>query len=302
MLESLQQKYPQAQIDVVVEPRAKSAYRISPVVQQILAYDFQGRTGPADWGNLIGWIRERDYDALISLDPGLFGGLFLWLTGVPIRVGFQGVPSERFMTNRVRRNPQQYAAQVYHKLLQPLDVTQVCPPLSATVPRADIGWADSARAKLSLGTDQGYILVHGGSLSDHQTLGADSIYPTSSWQALINGLQERQPDLPVVLAQFPGDREWFQPIVEGCPGLKVLLPEDLGKFAALVAGTSLMICTESAAMHLAVALDTYLFALFGPTDPTRVLPTDEHFTPLKSTTGKVADIAPIQILEKVWSQ
>jgi ADP-heptose:LPS heptosyltransferase len=302
MLESLQQKYPQAQIDAVVEPRAKSAYRISPVVQQILAYDFQGRTGPADWGNLIGWIREREYDALISLDPGLFGGLFLWLTGVPIRVGFQGAPSAKFMTDRVKQNPQQYATQVYHELLQPLDVTQACPPLSVTVPRADIGWADSARTKLSLGTDQGYILVHGGSLSDHQTLGAGSIYPTSSWRALINGLQERQPDLPVLLVQFPGDREWFQAIVEGCPGLKVVLPEDLGKFAALVAGASLMICTESAAMHLAVALDTYLFALFGPTDPTRVLPTDEHFTPLKSTTGKVADIAPIQILEKVWSQ
>jgi ADP-heptose:LPS heptosyltransferase len=302
MLESLQQSYPQAQIDVVVEPRAKSAYRISPVVQQILAYDFQGRTGPADWGNLIGWVREREYDALISLDPGLIGGLFLWLTGIPRRIGFQGVPSERFMTDRVKRNPQQYAAQVYHDLLQPLEITQICPPLSVKVPHADIAWAESARTKLSLKADQGYILVHGGSVSDHQILGAGSIYPTSSWQALVKGLQERQPDLPMLLVQSPSDREWFQPLVERCPGLKVLLPEDFGKFSALVAGANLMVCTESAAMHLAVALNTYLFTLFGPTEPARVVPTNEHFTPLKSATGKVSDIAPIQVLERVWGK
>jgi ADP-heptose:LPS heptosyltransferase len=80
------------------------------------------------------------------------------------------------------------------------------------------------------------------------------------------------------------------------------MPEDFGKFAALIAGASLMICTESDAMHLAVALGTYLFTLFGATDPAKVLPVDQRFTPLRSPTGTVADIAPIQVLEKVWGK
>jgi ADP-heptose:LPS heptosyltransferase len=302
MLESLQQKYPQAQIDVVIEPRAQAAYRVSRVVKQILTYNFPGRTGPADWGNLIGWVREREYDALISLESSRFGGFFLWLMAVPKRVGFSDVPSALFMTDQVLRKPQQYAAQMYHDLLGRLEVTHPCPPLSVNVPRADIAWAEAAQTRLALNATQGYILVHGGSLTDHQTTGAGGIYPQSSWKSLIKGLQERQPNLPVLLVQFPGDREWFRPIQEGCPGLKVLMPEDFGKFAALIAGASLMICTESDAMHLAVALGTYLFTLFGATDPAKVLPVDQRFTPLRSPTGTVADIAPIQVLEKVWGK
>jgi ADP-heptose:LPS heptosyltransferase len=55
-------------------------------------------------------------------------------------------------------------------------------------------------------------------------------------------------------------------------------------------------------MHLAVALGTYLFALFGPTNPDLLLPQDERFTTVRSQTGKVTDIAPIQVLEKIWGK
>lgn len=302
MLESLQQQYPQAQIDVVVEPRAKAAYRISRVVKQMLVYDFNGRNGPADWGNFIGWIREREYDAVLSLDKSWFNGMLLWLTGVPTRVGFAGQPAAPFLTQTVQRKPQQYAADMVHDLLSGLGLAATCPPLSINVPRQDIKWAEAELKRLGLSTDQGYVLLHGGSLADHEAKGKQNIYPVSNWQALVKGFQERQADLSVLLVQFPGDRAWFTPLVQKSPGLKVSTPEDFGKFAALVAGANLMVCTESEAMYLAVAVNTYLMTLFGSSDPTRVLPANERFTVMRSQTGKVGDIAPIQILEKVFGK
>jgi ADP-heptose:LPS heptosyltransferase len=303
LLESLQRQYPQAQIDVVMEPQAKEAYRISQVVQQILTYSFAGRTGPADWGNLIGWIREREYDALITLDKSRLGGLFLWLVGVPKRIGFAGQPGSVFLTDVVPLKANQYAVHRYHDLLGGLvGATQPCPPISINVPRKDIDWAEVEQKRLGLDSAQGYILIHGGSNTDRATKGIGSIYPQSSWRSLIKGLQERQPELPIVLVHAPGDRDWFRSVVEGSSNLKVSTPEDLGKFAAMVAGANLMMSTDADAMHLAVAVETYLFALFGATNPDLVLPKNERVTVMRATTGKVADIAPIQVLEKVWGQ
>jgi ADP-heptose:LPS heptosyltransferase len=302
LLESLQQQYPHAQIDVVVEPQAKQTYRISQVVQQILTYSFAGRTGPADWGNLIGWIREREYDALITLDKSRLGGLFLWLVGVPKRIGFAGQPGSLFLTDAVPLKINQYAAHRYHDLLGGLaGASQTCPPISINVPRKDIEWAEIEQKRLELDPAQGYILIHGGSNTDRETKGIGSIYPQSSWRSLIKGLQERQPDLPIVLVHSSGDRDWFRAVVEGSSNLKVSTPEDLGKFAAMVAGANLMMSTDADAMHLAVAVETYLFALFGSTNPDLVLPQNERVTVMRATTGKVADIAPILVLEKVWS-
>jgi ADP-heptose:LPS heptosyltransferase len=303
LLESLQKQYPHAQIDVVVEPRAKEVYRISPVVQQILTYSFSGRTGPADWGNLIGWIREREYDALMTLDKSRLGGLFLWLVGVPKRVGFAGQPGSMFLTDVVPLKAKQYTAHCYHDLQTGLvGAHQTCPPISINVPRKDIEWAEVEQKRLGLDPSQGYVLIHGGSTADHGTKGNGSIYPPSNWRSLIKGLQERQPDLPIVLVHAPSDRDWFRAIVEGSSNLKVSTPEDLGKFAAMVAGANLMMSTDADAMHLAVAVGTYLLALFGPTNADLVLPKDERVTIMRATTGKVADIAPIQVLEKVWGQ
>jgi ADP-heptose:LPS heptosyltransferase len=305
MLESLQKQYPKAQIDVVVEPRAKAAYRVSQVVKQILVYNFGGRNGPADWGNLIGWIREREYDALISLDHSWFNGMLLWLTGVPNRIGYAGQPVGVFLTQEVQRKPQQYAAEMFHDLLGGLlggTSASPCPPLRINVPRKDIEWAEAELKRLELSPEQGYVLVHGGSLVDHQTKGQQSVYSVSNWQALVKGFQERQPELPVLLVQFPGDRPWFTPLVQKSPGLKLSTPEDFGKFAALVAGANLMVCTDSEAMYLGVAVNTYLMVLFGSNDPSKVLPKSERFTVMRSQTGKAADIAPIQVLEKVFGK
>ncbi|MGB8699569.1 MAG: glycosyltransferase family 9 protein [Thermosynechococcaceae cyanobacterium] len=299
MLDSLQQQYPQAQIDVVVEIRAKAAYRVSQVVKQILTYDFQGRNGPADWGNLIGWIREREYDGLISLDPGWFGGLLLWLMGVPKRVGFAGRPGSVFLTDTVPLKSKQYATQMYHDLLSGMEIHVPCPALSIRIPLTDLDWADSERSRLGLSPDQGYVLVHGGSVTEHGLKGAGSVYPATNWQSLVKGLQDRQPNVPVLLVQSLRDREWYRPIQEGCPGIKVSTPDDLGKFAALVAGATHMVCPDCDAMQLAVALEKPLFALFGPTNAALVLPQTASITVMRSQTGKVADIAPIQILEKM---
>jgi hypothetical protein len=41
-------------------------------------------------------------------------------------------------------------------------------------------------------------------------------------------------------------------------------------------------------------------ALFGPTDPDKLLPKSDRFVGIKSPTGEIAGIPPAMILEQVW--
>lgn len=298
-LDDLKQVYPQAQIDVVVEPRAKDAYRVSKSVNNTILFDYKDRNSLADFGNLLGTIREKEYDVAISLGQRWAIGLVLWLTGISTRVGYAGSAGQMFLTSAVPLKQDQYAAAMYHDLLKGLGIDKPCPELAISVPSKDLDWADAERKRLGI-QNSGYVLIHGGSSQLAKDKGIDKLYPVESWKGIIQDFQQRQPDLPIVIVRGPDDDEIVAELLEFSSKLKVTAPEDTGKLAAMIAGANLMLCTDSAPMHLSVAVKTYTLALFGPTDPKRLLPENSRFVGIKSLTGKMTDISPQTVLEKVW--
>jgi len=299
--DDLKQQYPDAQIDVVAEPKAQSAYRICRTVQQVIPFDFQNRNGLADWVNLIGVIREREYDVGIATSQRWITSLLLWLTGIPTRIGYGGnATGDVFLTNSVPLKPEQYLAHQYHDLLQGLGINTPCPDIQVNVPEKDIAWAEAEQKRLELMTAAGnYVLIADGSLWSGN--GAATVaYPPASWRAVVEDFQKRQPGLPVVLVQEPGGAEWSESLVRTCPGLKTTAPADIGKLAALMAGASLVLCSEGVPLHLAVAVQSYTIALFGPSEPEKLLPQRDRFLGLRAASGRLADISPAQVLEKVW--
>jgi len=295
-LDDLQRHYSQVEVDVLVEPRAKSAYRVYQSVNQVLTFDFQDRNSLADWGNLLGNIREREYDVVLSLGQGWSFSLFLWLTGIPTRIGYSS-SGKFFLTHPVPLKTEQYAAHMYHDLLQGLGITTPCPEVKINVPKKDIEWAEAEQKRLGLlDGASNYILIHGGcnQLAEKDT---DS-YPARHWQQIMQTLHQRQSDLAIVALQGLED-DWVAELVQTYPDLKVTDPKDVGKLAAMIAGASLVLCIDSPAMYLAVAVQTYAIALFGPTAPEKVLPKDPRFIGIKSPSGRIADIPPNQVLQQI---
>jgi len=297
-LDDLKRYYPNAQIDVVVEPRSKAAYRVSKSVHEVLAFDFQDRNSLADWGNLVGTIRDREYDVAIAVKQNSLVSLLLWLTGIPIRISYQGKGSV-FLTHAVPFKPSQYAAGLYHDLLQPLSIKTPVPELAVNVPKPDIEWAQKEQKRLGV-HETGYILIDGGSGQLSQAKELDKIYPVQNWQQIIQDFQYKQPDLPVVVIKGPGDEQFVRSLLESSPDIKVTAPDDIGKLTAIIAGANLMLSTDSAALQLSVAVQTYTISLLGPTDPAKLLPKNDKFLAIKSPTGKMADISPNTVLEKIW--
>ena len=296
-LDDLKRYYPDAQINVVVEPRAKGAYRVCKSVQDVIPFDFKDRNSAADWANLVGNIRDREYDVAISLGQSWFVNMLLWLTGVSTRIGYKGAGAA-FFTNSVPLKTQQYTAAMYHDLLQGLDINSPCPELAVNVPKPDIDWAESEQKRLGI-HESSYILIYGGSSELAQAKGIDKIYPVKNWKQVIQNFQQRQPDLPVVVIQEAENEQLVQ-LLQSCPTIKVSFPPDIGKMAAMIASANLMLCTDSTPLHLAVAVQTYTIALFGPTEPQKLLPVSDRFLAIKSPSTKISDISPQTVLERIW--
>jgi len=299
-LDDLKRHYPNAQIDVIVEPRSKAAYQVSKSVHEVRTFDFKDRNSLADWANLVGIIREREYDVAIAVGQSWLMGFLLWLTGIPIRIGYKGKGSA-FLTNPVPLKTQQYAAAMYHDLLQGLGIHGDCPELAINVPKPDIEWTDKEQQRLAI-RETGYILIHGGSSELAQPKGLDKIYPVENWQQIIQDFQQKQPDMPIVVIQEPDNQEFVRSLKQTASDIKITSPEDVGKLATMIAGANLMLCTDSAPMHLSVAVQTYTIALFGSTEPAKLLPHSDKFLAIKSPTGKMSDISPKAVLEKIWGR
>ncbi|MBN3945815.1 MAG: glycosyltransferase family 9 protein [Nostoc sp. NMS7] len=297
-LDDLKRHYPNAQIDVVVEPQSKAAYQVSKSVHEVLAFDFKDRNSLADWGNLVGTIRDREYDIAIAVNQNWLMGLLLWLTGIPIRIGYQGKGSV-FLTDTVPFKPSQYVAELYHDLLQPLGIKTPVPELAVNVPKPDIEWAQKEQKRLGV-HETGYILIHAASGQLSQAKELDKIYPVEKWQQIIQSFQDKQPDLPVVVIKGSEDQLFMRSLLESSPDIKVTAPDDIGKLTAIIAGANLMLSTDSAALQLSVAVQTYTIALFGPTDPAKLLPKNDKFLAIESPTRKTADVSPNAVLEKIW--
>ncbi|BAW97135.1 heptosyltransferase family protein [[Synechococcus] sp. NIES-970] len=297
-LAGLKERYPEAMIDVLVEPRAKAAYRVCPQVHEVLTFDFKDRNGPADYLNILGTIRDREYEIALSLDKNWVVGLLLWLNGIPTRVGYKTATSW-FISNPVSPNENQYTAAFYHDLLQGLGIQTPSTPPSITVPKPDIQWAEGEQKRLGL--TGGYILIHGGASQLSQVKGLKKAYPLEKWRAIIDDIQNKQPNLPIVLLQGPDDLTWVTELTALYPTLKVTRPEDIGKAAAMIAGANLLVCTDSAPLHLAAAVGTYTIALLGPVQADKLFPSGkDNLIGIQSPTGQITDIQPKDVLAQIW--
>lgn len=301
-LENLKRAYPDAEIDPIVEPRAVGAYRICPLSHnnslQTIRFDFTDRNGLADWSNLLGIVRDREYDAVFSLDRTFLSGLMLWLTGISTRVGYRGSSGDLFFTRTVPLKTEQYTPQMYGDLLQGLNIPEASWTPRIALLKEDLTWAQTELQRLGIG-DSGYVLIHGNCSQLSKFRGVDKSYPPRKWLPIIQRLHQEQPDLPIVAIAGPDDTLFISQLAEMTRDFRVTIPEDVGKLAAMVGGANLMVCTDSAPLQIAVALEIPTIALFGPTDPAKRLPQTDKVSVIKSPTGNVADIDPETVLKQI---
>ena len=285
-LETLKQEYPGVTIDVIVNPNAKLAYRLCPYVHETLAFNYEDTNGLADYLNLLGMIRDREYDIAILTEPNWALELLLWLNGIPRRIGFKNQPSW-FLSNTVPAKKQQYQPNYYHDLLQCLGITTACPALQIKVNPEDIDWAKIQQQSLGI-ENNNYIVLFGG----------EGRYPVNCWQNIIDTLETQEPNQAIVILPDIQQSPWLEELQKICPNIKLLSPPDIGKLAAIVKQAKLLVCTNGIPLVIATGLGTQTFALVTPEEQLKLLPPNQgRYMGIQASS--IADIAPDLILSQI---
>jgi len=291
-LDTLKQQYPNAEIDVVVEPRAMAAYRICQSVNRVLKFDFSDRNSLADFGNLLGTIRDREYNAAIVTQPSFAINILLWLSGIPKRISFAG-QGDFLLTDIIPTNTQEYAAVRNYNLLIALDIQHSCPPIKVNLPKSDLDWATNEQKRLGI-QQSGFILLNCGAMGN---------YPAESWAEIAIDIQSKLPNLPIVAIDSINNADLLKQLTTKVPNLLIANPTDIGKLTALIASANLFICAEGDAMQLGVAVGTALVAILGSATPANTfLPIQEkRIKYVQAIAGQsINAIAPKTVLEKIW--
>ncbi len=107
----------------------------------------------------------------------------------------------------------------------------------------------------------------------------------------------KEPGVDVILAGGPDDKEAIEQIrAQLKPDSKVISTyghtRNLRELVGLIDICDLMVCVDSAPMHLAVALGKPVVALFGPTNEAVLLPAgDDRFVALRKETLAETSVA-----------
>jgi hypothetical protein len=173
-----------AQVQVACAPTAAAAWGLLPAVEKVIPFDFDGGSSLADWANLLGNVREPDFQACINLAKGRVVDLMLSMSHIPTRVAQGGFSA----TNTVQPGGG-WANQVMGAYLRPLGVSLKAADYRLALPKALL---EEATGALPSGQGPALLLAASGDAND---------WPAGQWQALPDQIRPRLPDLRVVQAQ-----------------------------------------------------------------------------------------------------
>jgi len=266
LINGLKQIYPEALIDVVVIPQCKALLENNPNVRKIHCFDKHKR----GLLRFIFAIKSEVYDLSVSPHSSLRSGLIPFLARIPYRIGFKRNLQRFLLTKSIVHAP---ASEHKHKVVKNLSLLTLLPiesscnfPLQTSLFPTLENYHKTERLLGSLPENKRIVLLAPG-----------SVWFTKRWPAVkFLELAERlvNSGYVVVLTGSADERDLCKHIQSEVytkyPHLTGAVTSVAGEFnlmdsVALIEKVQLVVCNDSGTLHMANAVQTPVFAFFGPT-------------------------------------
>lgn len=273
---SLKKEFPDSHITLALEPRSKSIKDLTSIIDELILVDIKNKNKYIELLKFIFKARFGKFDLAITAGGNKFMSIILWLTGIKKRYGYDtGKLSQKLLTKAVPLNKNQYAVKMYHDLVSPITNTVT------ELPQIDI----KKQEKIS-----NSVLIHPGVSKMSVQKGMIKTITPQIWAETINLLLENGKH--VILAGGPDDDECIQEILKNVQNDKSFTnvygqTKNLKELAELIGKAEKFLCSDSAPLHVAVAMGTETYAIFGPTD-------DKKLVPPSVTAIKINDNCPLK--------
>lgn len=267
---SLRKEYPNAKITLALEPRSKSIQQLTDVIDDVITVDIKGKNKYSEIFRLITKAIFGDYQMIISSGANPMISIIETMTFIPKRYGFNtGKLSELLLTKAIPLNKNQYAGAMYHDLVRPVTSYNTELPQISIQPEQKL---------------PNSILIHPGVSLMSKRKGCIKTITPREWAMLIDRLVSY--GKRVILAGGPDDEECINEIkaytqtnnYENYYGMT----KNLVDLARLISSAEKFVCSDSAPLHIAVALGVKTYPIFGPTDDLKLVPKNENVIPLKA--------------------
>lgn len=293
---SVKEQFPDSEITLALEERSKGITRLTNVVDKTLFANIK-QTNPSPRGRVED-VAERKrslqprvgvqlhkylellklltkiwcgkYDLVISSGSNKFISIFLFMTFIKEKYGYNtGKLSQILLTKAVDLNKNQYAVDMYHDLAK--YITNI---------RTELPILSIQKKPIIPNT----VLIHPGVSKISVQKGMIKTIQPNVWAEVIEKLANS--GKKVLLAGGPDDKECIETIQN------LVAPDkyenlfgqtkNLEELAELISSAEKFLCSDSAPLHIAVALGVQTYVIFGSTDDKKLIPQSEKVVPIKA--------------------
>jgi len=260
VMTSLKEATPNAKMTVVVGPKAKGLLERSTLIQNLVVYD--KKAALSEKIKFLKELRKNKYDLVVDLRN----------TAIPFLVSCKK-RSPVFRSHK-KRNKREAHLEVLEWMKLP--ITEAKP--FDFFHEEDLKHLFNKLEKKSIPEREGWILVAPGAASERKRWSAENFREVVKHLAL-------ETQKSVLLVGAPEERKITEEVVHNMPlNVKEVCGEtSLRESAALISKASLVICNDSAMMHLAFELGRPTVGIFGPTDHMKYGHEGPHFRLARET-------------------
>ena len=267
---SLKKEYPDAKITLALEPRSKSVKDLTNAIDNLFLIDIKGKNKYTELLKLVYLARRGNFDLVVSSGGNKLISILLTLTGIKKRYGYDtGKLSRVLLTKAAPLNKNQYACAMYHDLVTPITNHKTYLP--------EINVEQQQKIPNS-------VLIHPGVSKMSVQKGMIKTIPAGIWAETVDLLIEK--GKLVILAGGPDDKEVIETIRKNTKNKNFEdyygKTKNLKDLAILIGKAEKFICSDSAPLHVGVAMQTKTYVIFGPTDDNKLIPKSDNVIAIKA--------------------
>ncbi len=276
----ISEQFPSAKIDYWVSSRAKPALIGNPLIREILNADEGGVPGifsPCALLRHIKKIKAKKYNLGISLSPDPFWGFFMWLCGIPWRVGLiTDIKKSSFLHHYyvVPQGSKENNLHTFIGLLKKAGLFKVKDEFR----KAELFWTekDELHVKELIGVQckRFFALFPGGGKNIYRPW-ADRRWPAEKWKKLCTMLLERYEDTHLLFFGTEEDMNIIASITAVIPENRIVNcvnKTTFNQLGPLLKKCNILISNDSSPIFIAAAVNCPVVVIYGPEWPERTRP------------------------------
>jgi len=262
----LRRAFPLSTISLLIEERFEPLMRKCPYINEIILCNRQRDS----FGEMVRKLKERKLDISIDLKNNTFTHLLSFFAGISKRYGFQRGLSGRLLNfpEELSKAVSEEPIQQQYRILQKLGVSAFNDKLELWVTQENRLSVDKFLREEGVTKEDKVIGL---------AIGASNKWPTKNWpiENFIE-LSERllKKGYRIILLGDEHSRNKVQlfPSNSQEKVIDFVGRTNLEQLIALIERLDVLICPDSAPLHIGSAVGTKTIAFFGPTDPKKHLP------------------------------